>query len=129
MSLQERATEYFEIKKYNCCQAVVCAYCDEYGVQDETVFKLAEGFGGGMGGMRETCGAVTGAFMAISIANSAGKKEVPTETKAQTYAYVSELAEAFQKKQGSILCRELKTNRTACIQCVQTAAELVENFL
>ena len=52
MSITERALEYFNEKKYNCGQAVICAYCDEYGVDDKEIFKLAEGFGGGMGAVQ-----------------------------------------------------------------------------
>ena len=54
MGIKERAVQNYEEKKYNCCQAVVCAYCEEYGVNDEAIFKLAEAFGGGMGGLRDT---------------------------------------------------------------------------
>ena len=67
---KEVAVEKFN-KGYNCCQAVICAYCEELGVKEEDVFKLTEGFGLGMGGLRDTCGAVTGMFLTISLANSA----------------------------------------------------------
>ena len=60
------AAERFE-KMYNCCQAVVCAYCEELGVKEEDVFRMTEGFGLGMGGLKDTCGAVTGMFLTIGL--------------------------------------------------------------
>ena len=128
MNLQEKALKNFNEKKYNCCQAVICAYCEAYGVDDQEIFKLAEGFGGGMGGLQDVCGAVTGAFMAISIAGSAGDKSQPTLTKAATYEKVRELANEFEELHGSIYCRDLKTDRVSCQKCVATGAQLVEKY-
>lgn len=65
------AVEKFR-KDYNCCQAVACAYCVELGIQEADVFKMTEGFGSGMGGLKDTCGAAVGMFLIISLANSAG---------------------------------------------------------
>ena len=58
---KEMAVERF-MKGYNCCQAVACAYCEELGMREEDVFKMTEGFGSGMGGLKDTCGAVTGSL-------------------------------------------------------------------
>ena len=55
---KEIAVEKFK-KGYNCCQAVACAYCEELGVKEEDMFRITEGFGSGMGGLKDTCGAVT----------------------------------------------------------------------
>ena len=129
MSIKERAIKNFEVKGYNCCQAVVCAYCDEMGIDDKDIFKLAEGFGGGMGGMQGVCGAVTGAFMAISMIGSAGDKADAGKTKVETYKNVRGLAAEFKQLRGSIDCRDLKVDRVACVKCVETGAELVEKFL
>lgn len=54
--------ENFIDNNYNCCQAIVCAYCEELGLSEYVAFKLTEGFDSGMGGLRDTCGAVTGMF-------------------------------------------------------------------
>ena len=59
---KETAVEKFK-KGYNCCQAVACAYCEELGVKEEDMFRITEGFGSGMGGLKDTCGAVTGMFL------------------------------------------------------------------
>ena len=134
MSITERALEYFNEKKYNCCQAVICAYCDEYGVDDKEIFKLAEGFGGGMGGLQDTCGAVTGLFMAIGIHNSAGDKSQPAKTKADTYKAVQNMAKIFEDVNGSIYCRDLKKVENgkqvvSCQRCVEVGAKIVEMYI
>lgn len=51
---KEIAVEKFK-KGYNCCQAVACAYCGELGVKEEDMFRITEGFGSGMGGLKDTC--------------------------------------------------------------------------
>ncbi len=122
------------MQKYNCCQAVVCAYCEELGVKEEDVFKLTEGFGLGMGGLRDTCGAVVGMFLVISLANSAGNMEDPYATKMDTYAKIRDAAAKFCEKNGSVYCRELKNMNgpqplPCCIQCVEDAAVIVDEFL
>ena len=129
MNIKEKAMEYFDEKGYNCCQAVVCAYCEACGIDGQEIFKLAEGFGGGMGGLQETCGALSGAFMAISMENSAGDTKNPTLTKADTYSKVKALAKEFESLNGSMLCRELKTDRVSCQRCVASGAELVEKYM
>lgn len=120
-------------KGYNCAQAVVCSYCDLFGIDEETAFKMAEGFGAGMGGLQETCGAVTAMFMLAGMKNSAGI-EKKGMTKAQTYRLVKELADEFQKKNQTILCKELlgvdgAPKKRSCPGCIEDAASLVEQYL
>ena len=62
-SKKETAVEKFK-KGYNCCQAVACTYCEELGIPEKDMFRLAEGFGSGIGGLKDTCGAVMGMFLA-----------------------------------------------------------------
>ena len=54
--LADCAVHKFTEKRYNCCQAVICAVCEEYGVAELDAFKMTEGFGAGMGGLGDTCG-------------------------------------------------------------------------
>lgn len=131
MNIKDNANKYFQEKKYNCCQAVICAYCDEFGIDDTSIFKLTEGYGLGMGGLKDTCGAVTGMFMAISMHNSAGDKENPRKTKMDTYSDIREAAAKFEEQCGSIYCRDLKTTDTfvACNRCVEIAAQYVEKYV
>ena len=71
---------------YNCAQAVACAYCDLVGIDEETMFRIAEGFGFGMG-MMDICGAVTGMFMVMGLDNSVGNPDNGKLTKADN-AYI-----------------------------------------
>lgn len=134
MGIKEKAARNFAEKGYNCCQAVICAYCEEYGIADDDIFKVTEGFGAGMGGLLNTCGAVTGMYMAIGMHNSAGEKDNPRKTKMDTYASIRDVAEKFEEENGSIFCRDLKTEvngvqRVSCQKCVEDAAELVEKYI
>ena len=119
-------------KGYNCAQAVVCAYCDLFGLDEETAYKMAEGFGLGMG-MMDTCGALSAAFMLAGMQGSKGT-EHPGETKAQTYKATKMLAAAFREKNGTYLCRELKgiadgKMRRSCPGCIEDACSLIETAL
>ena len=119
---------------YNCAQSVLLAFCEDFGVSKDLAATLALPFGGGMGQMRETCGALTGAFMVLGLANN--QKEAPTpQEKALCYEKVRTLAEAFQTENGSMLCRDLlalaQTNseKKNCRELVGYAAALLEEFL
>lgn len=119
-------------KGYNCAQAVVCAYCDLFGLDEETAYRASEAFGLGMGQM-EVCGALSGACMLAGLKNSGGLSAVG-KTKAETYKIDRALAAAFREKNQSVLCRELKGVETgkvlrSCDGCVEDAARLVETYL
>lgn len=134
MSISENAKRYFSEGKYNCCQAVVCAYCDEYGINDDEIFKLTEGFGAGMGALQDTCGAVTGMFMALGLHDSAGDKYDPRKTKMKTYEMIRKSADVFKETNGSIYCRDLKAQKdgkqiVSCERCVETAAVILETYI
>lgn len=119
-------------KGYNCAQAVACTYCDLEGVDENTMFKMLEGFGLGMGGMQGTCGAVSGAEAIVGLKNSSGCQN-PT-SKAATYKVARAVFDEFVKKNGSAVCRELKGVETgaplrSCDGCIQDAAAIVEKLL
>lgn len=91
---------------YNCAQSVFCANCDKVGIDFETGLKLTSSFGGGMGRLREVCGAVSAMFMLIGLKQGYTS---PTDDNAKEkhYAKVQELALKFEEKFGSIICRDL----------------------
>ena len=93
MTNQERAARLHG-NGYNCCQAVLLTFCNELGVDPVTAFKIGEGFGLGMGGMENTCSALSGAIMLAGLKNSDGDLDHP-KTKAGTYRISRELTEAF----------------------------------
>lgn len=120
-------------KKYNCCQAVACAFSEKLGVEEQVLFKAGEGFGLGMGCMGGTCGALSGAILAAGFQNSDGNTEAPA-TKASTYQLSKKLFEAFEEKCGSTVCRELKGVDTgkvlcSCPDCICTGVEIVQEVL
>ncbi len=120
-------------KGYNCCQAVVCAFKDELGVDEETLFKAGEGFGLGMGCMKSTCGAISGAVMAAGFKNSTANFDGP-KSKADTYALCKKILDAFEKKNGSLVCKDLKGIETgvvlrSCPGCIEDAVEIVQEVL
>ena len=120
-------------KKYNCCQAVACAFADKVGIDEPTLFKMTEGFGLGMGCTEGTCGAVSGAILLAGLKNSNGAIDNPT-TKAGTYKLSSEIIQKFKDKNGSVVCREIKgldngTVLRSCDGCIEDAAKIVEEIL
>ena len=102
-----RAAELFE-QGYNCAQAVLMAYGDLTGLENSLAAKMASSFGGGMGRMREVCGAVSGM---LAVAGILWGYDAPDPEKQKAhYALVQELAGQFRESMGSILCRELLAN-------------------
>lgn len=134
-SIEERVAEIKDkhTRGYNCAQIVLCSYAEELEIDEETLFRISEGFGAGMGGMMQTCGAVTAMFMALGLANSSGNLQV-CDTKPQTMKKVRELAAEFEQKNGSIVCRELKGIDTgkvlrSCDGCIEDGIRILGEYL
>ena len=141
MSIADRAEALF-MEGYNCSQAVFGAIAPDYGVDFETAMKLASSLGGGMGRLREVCGACSGAFLAAGLAKGYSTPEKGS-VKADHYALIRKMAEEFKAVHGSIVCREIlgknaeiggnPEERTPeyyakrpCVRCIRTAAEVFE---
>lgn len=102
----ERAKTLFR-QGFNCSQSVFAACADLYGIKDETLaLRLSASFGGGIGRMRQTCGAACGMFMLAGLENGSAI-EGDAEGKKQNYALVQELASKFKSENGSLICSEL----------------------
>ena len=130
-ALARRALELHGMK-YNCAQAVACTLAPLIGADEELCFRAAEGLGGGMGGLTETCGAVSGAAMAIGLANSNGQDD--RTSKQATYRIVRKLVNDFREQNGSTLCPELKGIKTkqplrSCDGCIVDALQLAADAL
>lgn len=120
-------------KRYNCAQAVACAFSEEIGVDEAVLFKVCEGFGLGMGCMECTCGALTGAITLAGFKNSDGDISNP-KTKADTYKLSKEMVAVFKEKAGSTVCKELKGIETgkilhSCPDCIMNGVEIVQEIL
>lgn len=142
MKHSEIAVENFK-KGYNCAQSVFLAFARDFGFDDETALKLSSSFGGGMGRLREVCGAVSAMF-AIAGLKEGYTSPVDDEAKANHYALIQSLAEEFKTHYDSIICRELlglpdgadeptPSERTEqyyqerpCENFIRTAAEIIE---
>ena len=131
-----KAKELF-MEGYNCAQSVLCAYCGETGMDFEEAVKLASSFGGGMGRLREVCGAVTGMFMVAGLKYGYTSPN-DDETKAKHYELIQSLAKRFKEENGSIICRDLlelgeveqgpvPDKRTADYYQHRRCAKLIEN--
>ena len=102
----EKARRLFKEGGYNCCQAVVLAYNDVFGIDDQTAAAISSGFGGGMGRMREGGGAVSGMTMLAGLIKPATDPSVK-DWRTANYALVQEMAYEFKDINGSIVCKEL----------------------
>ena len=101
-----RAKRLFKEEGYKCCQAVVLAYNDIFGMDDHLAASLASGFGGGMGRMREVCGSVSGMVMLAGLIAPAADPSAK-DGRTRNYSLVQEAAGEFKEINGSIVCKEL----------------------
>lgn len=101
----EKAVALFK-EGYNCSQSVVAAFADRYGFTREQALRMSASFGGGIGRMRETCGAACGLFMLAGLETGA-VDGADREGKAANYVLVQQLAEEFKKRNGALKCAEL----------------------
>lgn len=145
---EARARKYFTAG-YNCAQAVVMAFSDIMSLDEVSAARIAAPFGGGMGRMREVCGAVSGMTMVAGAISPATDPKNMVERK-NNYALVQHFAAMFREQNGDIVCRRLlslepreenaetamPSQRTAeyykkrpCVEYVATAARIVATYL
>ena len=105
MTKRELAESYFR-QGYNCAQSVFLAFAEELGLPVEQAALLSGGMGGGIGRMREMCGALSGAILAMGALNGYPGPSAPEE-KGRLYAEIQDLIRAFEAKNGSHTCRDL----------------------
>lgn len=138
-----KAAELF-LNGYNCAQAVAVAFSDVTGLDQDLSAKMASSFGGGMGRMREVCGAVSGMLMVAGVLYGYDSNTDDTAKKAH-YVLVQYLAGQFREQIGSIVCRDILKDppsdptpspRTAeyykqrpCAKMVVTAAQILDEYI
>ena len=143
----ERAGELF-LEGFNCSQAVFTAFCHRFGMDEETAKRVSAGLGGGVGRMREVCGAVSGAAMVLGSLAAAVEGD-DKENKAKNYELVREFSERFKQRHGgTVICREMlkldipmentamPEDRTAeyykkrpCLKAVEDAADILKDII
>lgn len=100
-----RAVDYF-MQGYGCCQSVVAAFADLYGLDETMAKKIAAGFGGGVGRMRMMCGAVSGIVMLVGL--HCGQTEgSDRDGKSACYKVVQDLLAKSKEENGSLICAEI----------------------
>lgn len=105
MEKQEKALDYFR-QKFNCSQAVFTVFGKDHGLAEDDCLKMSCAFGGGMGRQQDTCGAVTGALMALGLKYGKALND-PEEKKQKTYALTREFFQRFTELNGSVNCKVL----------------------
>lgn len=142
MTRAEHAAQLF-VDGYNCAQAVAMAFCDLTGLDESLTAKMASSFGGGMGRLREVCGAVSGMLLVTGILY--GYTEEVGTNKKDHYTLVQQLAGQFREKNDSIICREILKNppsdpvpsprteeyyaQRPCVRMVYSAASILEEYI
>ena len=143
-SIEEKALRTFR-SGLNCAQAVLTAYSDEMEFDNNLALSVSCGFGGGMGRLQETCGAVTGSFMVLGIFNCKKLKE-NKERKEVTYSMIQKFSQEFKQINGTTDCLELlkcdlkteegnayaKENNlfgTVCEKCISDSVKIVNKLI
>lgn len=93
------------LQGYNCAQSVFAANAEKYGIEFDAALRLSEGLGGGVGRMREVCGAFSACAMLAGL--KYGSSAPSKENKAEVYSRVQKMAEIFRTQNGSVICREI----------------------
>lgn len=145
MKKSENALEYFK-NNFNCSQSVFTVFGRENGLSEDQCLKIACAFGAGMGRQQYTCGAVTGALMAIGMKYGKGLND-DNSKKTATYEKAAEFFSEFKKRHGTIICKELMRGldmnnpvdakkidelqlyRFDCVRYVTSAVELAESII
>ena len=127
---------------FNCSQAILSTYCEEFGLDKKTALQIACGLGAGMGRLGEVCGAVSGAYLIIGLKYGKHQKE-DNAAKEITYKKIQEFARLFEQRNKTTVCRELlgvdlltgdkqiaaENVKSVCPKMVRDAAEIIEQML
>lgn len=124
MDKTEQAKDAFK-SGYNCAQAVIYPFLEELNIEKDSILKIIEAFGGGIGGMQETCGAFSAATAIIGYYY--GKPQADKPNRAVLYQKVREAADLFKQEFGAITCRDiLLEGIPKPIQCQAKVAHAVK---
>ena len=115
-------------KGFNCAQAVAMPFAQEFGVDVAIVARAMEGFGAGMGGRNQACGALSGVIFLAGLKNSDGNMDAPA-SKQSTYAIADNICKKFEKECGSAICKDIKSlEARTCSECIQYGIRLASEL-
>ena len=124
-----KQAEVLHQKGFNCAQAVGIPFAEELGMEKSLAAKALEGFGAGMGGREQACGALSGAIFAVGLKYADGDLENPS-SKMQTYAIADEVCKAFTAHCGSAVCKIIKQEeKVSCAECIKYGIKLAYQAL
>lgn len=143
MTKGEIAKNYF-LKGYSCSEAIVLAFKELIDIDESKLVKISSAFGGGMGRLRETCGAFSGILIVLGYLY--GEEKIDVAIKSKLYQYVQEIAASFKTTNGFLRCRDIlglkdKDNPTPslrdknyyikrpCAQIIENAANILDDFI
>ena len=133
-------------KGYNCSQSIVLTFADILPLDSDTLSRMASSFGGGMGRLREVCGAVSGMFMVAGLLYGYEGPETG-QVKAEHYARIQDVAHKFEEKHRSIVCREMLElsvkhdaptpearteeyyKKRPCVEIIGDAAQILDEYI
>lgn len=110
---------------HNCAQAIACTYADCVGADEELLYMINQGFGGGLGDMEGHCGCLSGASVILSLKG---------ESKTKTAGEMKRITGEFKERNSSVICKDLKGLKTgkmlrSCDDCVRDVCEFIEEYL
>ncbi len=115
-------------KGFNCAQAVGMPFAEALGMPMDLAAKALEGFGAGMGGREQACGALSGAIFVAGLKLADGNLSAPASKK-ETYAACKELCDAFTAHCGSAICKEIKADeKVSCAECIKQGVRLASEL-
>lgn len=145
MTHAQKSKELF-LQGANCSQALTAAFADVVDLDESTLLRLSSSFGGGMGRLREVCGACSGMFLIVGLLY--GEYDISSSAqKGKHYEKIQTLAKRFKEENGNIICRELlgldhesdipvPEERTAayyekrpCLNIIESAANILDLYL
>ena len=141
---EQAALDFFE-RGYNCAQAVAAAFADVTPLDESTILRLSSSFGGGIGRLREVCGAVSGMALIAGLLYGYDDPEDQT-VKADHYTRIQEMAAAFTRENGALRCADILNrpgkepptpakrdaafyHERPCARCVTSAARILEEYI
>lgn len=123
---EQKINQAMELHKkgFNCAQAVAIPFADELGLDPALISRAMEGFGAGMGGRNQACGALSAVVFLAGLKNADGDMDAPASKKS-TYAIADDVCKKFEAECGAAVCKDIKAvKKRSCNECIRYGIEL-----